>query len=38
MTENNRITEESYDRDTRHYEFDFADTGFEYDVGDVLAI
>ena len=38
MTENTRITEETYDRDARHYEFDLAKVGFEYDVGDVLAI
>jgi len=38
MTQNTRITDESYDRDARTYEFDFGDTGFEYAVGDVLSV
>jgi sulfite reductase alpha subunit-like flavoprotein len=36
MTENLRITDEAYERDARHYTFDFGETGFEYEVGDVL--
>lgn len=38
MTDNTRITEETYDRNTRHIEFDLGTTGFSYEVGDVLAV
>lgn len=38
MTENTRITEEGYDRDARHYEFDLEGTGMSYEVGDVLSL
>lgn len=38
MTENTRITEESYDRDARHYEFELEGTGLTYEVGDVLSV
>lgn len=38
MTENTRITEEGYDRDARHYEFELENTGLTYEVGDVLSV
>jgi sulfite reductase alpha subunit-like flavoprotein len=38
MTENTRITEESYDRDARHYVFDLEGKGMDYEVGDVLSL
>jgi len=38
MTENKLITRPDYERDARHYAFDFADTGFNYEVGDVLSV
>lgn len=38
MTDNTRITEASYDRDARHYEFELENTGMTYEVGDVLSV
>lgn len=38
MVENTRITVDGYDRDVRHYEFDIAGKGLDYEVGDVLAV
>jgi len=38
MSENTRLTEETYDRDTRHYEFNLEKSNLSYEVGDVLAV
>jgi pyruvate dehydrogenase (NADP+) len=35
---NKLLTPEGYDRDIRHYEFDISKTGWDYSVGDVMAI
>eukprot|EP01105_Mastigella_eilhardi_P016984 TRINITY_DN38_c0_g2_i3.p1 TRINITY_DN38_c0_g2~~TRINITY_DN38_c0_g2_i3.p1 ORF type:complete len:1200 (-),score=403.08 TRINITY_DN38_c0_g2_i3:174-3629(-) len=38
LTESRLVTQESYNRPIRYYEFDLADTGMEYFVGDALGI